>query len=205
VSATPKSLLRRLLGALGAALVFTGARRAGRSLIAVGLVGAALWCGALARADTTPSPTTPTTTTDAPPPDPYQAPPKTVKQPSAPRRVAVTKPAPVAPAHTYTPRTFTPSRPTVRTSGSSVKPHARPHAKRARKHRKRAAHAKPRPISLAPLADLVASIRTPLSVAADDEPPFRLLAGIALAVLAVTGSALLLLSLRVLRTGVGVR
>jgi hypothetical protein len=205
VTATPKSLLRRLQGARGAALLSTGARGAGRSLLAVGLLATALWCGALARADTTPSPTTPTTTTDAPPPDPYQVPAKTVKRQPAPRHVAVTHSAPVAPARTYTAPAATPSQPTVRTSRPSVKPHAKPHAKRVRTHRKRATHRKPTPISLAPLADLVASIRTPLPVPADDDPPFRLLAGIALAVLAVTGSGLLLFSLRALRTGVELR
>jgi hypothetical protein len=205
VRATPRSLLRRLQGARGAALLSTGARRAGKSLIAVGLIGAVLWCGALARADTTPSPTTPTTTTDAPPPDPYQPPAKTVKQQPAPRHVAVTRSAPVTPVRSYVRPAATPPRPVVRTSRATVKrkPHAKP--KPVQKQRKQAAPAKPKPISLAPLADLAATIRAPLPVAAKNERQFPLPAGIALAVLAVGGTGLLLLSLRVLRSGVEVR
>jgi hypothetical protein len=202
VSATPKSLLRRLRGARGAALLFSG----GRALIIVGAVGAAVWCGALARADTTPSPTTPTTTTDAPPPDPYQAPAKTTKQQTAPQHhAAVTHPAPVARLRSYTPAPVTPSGSGVRPTRVAVKPrrHAKP--KPVRKHRVRSAPVEQRPISLAPLADLAAAIRAPLPVTVKDERQFPLPAGIALAVLAVAGTALLLLSLRVLRTGVGVR
>jgi len=206
VTTTPTSLLRRLQGARGAALLSIGARGGGWSVIVVGVIGAALWCGALARADTTPSPTTPTTTTDAPPPDPYQAPKKTVTHQTAPRHVTVTHAAPVAPVRTYTPPATTRSQAPVRVTRPSVKPHAKPHPKPVRKHRSRSAvHAKQKPISLAPLGGLIASIRTPLAAPLDSEPPFRLLAGIALAVLAVTGTGLLLLSLRVLRTRVGLR
>jgi hypothetical protein len=208
VTTTPKSLLRRLRGARGAALLSTGARNAGRSLILIGVLGAVLWCGALARADTTPSPTTPTTTTDAPPPDPYQAPTKTTKRQPAPQHhVAVTHPAPLAPARSYTPPAVTSPRPAVRTSRASVKPKPRRQEKPkpVRKHRVRPARAQQKPISLAPLADLAAAIRAPLPVTLKDERRFPLPAGIALAVLAVGGSALLLLSLRVLRTGVGAR
>jgi hypothetical protein len=165
-----------------------------------------VWCGALARADTTPSPTTPTTTTDAPPPDPYQAPAKTTKQQTAPQHhAAVTHPAPVARLRSYTPAPVTPSGSGVRPTRVAVKPrrHAKP--KPVRKHRVRSAPVEQRPISLAPLADLAAAIRAPLPVTVKDERQFPLPAGIALAVLAVAGTALLLLSLRVLRTGVGVR
>lgn len=180
----------------------TGAPGRRRWLILVGLLGAALWCGALARADTTPSPTTPTTTTDAPPPDPYQAPTKTTKRQPAPQHhAAVTHPAPVAPSRSYTPARVTPLRSVVRTTRARVrpKPHAKP--KPVRKHRVRPAPVKQKPISLAPLADLAAAIRAPLPVTVKDERRFPLPAGIALAVLAVGGTALLLLSLRVLRTG----
>ena len=196
----PTSLLRRLLGAWGAALLTFGARVPAKELTVVAVLGAALWCGALARADTTPSPTTPTTTTDAPPPDPYKAPARIVKKSPA-RHVTVT-PAPVAPApaRSYTPPAVTPSRPVGRTR-PSVKPHAKP----VRRQRKRPTRAKEQPISLAPLADLVAAIRTPLPVPADGEQPFRLLAGIALAVLAVAGFGLLLLSQRAFRMEVGAR
>jgi hypothetical protein len=202
VTTTPRSLLRRLLGARGAALLIIGARHPSKALTVGVILAAALWCGALARADTSPSPTTPTTTTDAPPPDPYQAPARTVKKQPAARRVAVTRPAPAAPTHTYTPPAVTRSQsPPVR----STRPAVKPRAKQIRRPRKRPAHARQQPISLAPLADLAATIRTPLPVSADDERPFRLLAGITLAVLAVAGFGLLLLSLRVFRTAVGVR
>jgi hypothetical protein len=197
VTTTPRSLLRRLLGARGAALLTFGARDPGKALTVVAILWAALWCGALARADTTPSPTTPTTTTDAPPPDPYKAPAPSVKKQPAPRHVTVTHPAPVAPAQTYTPPAVTAPQVPVRTTRPRVKPHAKP----ARKHRKRPVHAKPAPISLAPLADIVAAVRAPLPPTADDQPPFRLLAGISLAVLAVAGSGFLLFSLRAFRTG----
>jgi hypothetical protein len=197
VTTTPRSLLRRLLGAWGAALLTFGARDPGKALTVVAILGAALWCGALARADTTPSPTTPTTTTDAPPPDPYKAPAPPVKKQLAPRHVTVTHPAPVAPARTYTPPAVSRPQAPVRSTRPRVKPQAKP----VRRHRKRPVHAKPAPISLAPLADVLAAVRAPLPPTADDRPPFRLLAGISLAVLAVAGSGLLLFSLRAFRTG----
>jgi hypothetical protein len=197
VTTTPRSLLRRLLGAWGAALLTFGARDPGKALTVVAILGAALWCGALARADTTPSPTTPTTTTDAPPPDPYKAPAPSVKKQPAPRHVTVTHPAPVAPARTYTPPAVT----TPQAPARITRSRAKPHATSVRKHRKRPVQAKPAPISLAPLADIVAAVRAPLPPSADDPPPFRLLAGISLAVLAVAGSGLLLFSLRAFRTG----
>jgi hypothetical protein len=206
VTTTPKSLLRRLSGARGGAPPVTGAPGRRRWLILVGLLGAALWCGALARADTTPSPTTPTTTTDAPPPDPYQAPAKAKPKPASHHQAPVRRSAPVAPARTYTPPATVRTQPSVHATRPSVKPHARPHPKPVRRHRTRpAAHVKQKPISLAPLADLAASIRAPLPIQAQDDPPFRLLAGISLAVLAVGGCGLLLLSLRISRTGLGVR
>jgi len=184
----------------------TGAPGRRRWLIVVGLLGAALWCGALARADTTPSPTTQTTTTDAPPPDPYQAPAKAKPKPASHHQAPVRRSAPVAPARTFTPPATVRTQPSVHATRPSVKPHARPHPKPVRRHRVRpAAHVKQKPISLAPLADLAASIRAPLPVQAQDDPPFRLLAGISLAVLAVGGCGLLLLSLRISRTGLGVR
>jgi hypothetical protein len=205
VTTTPKSLLRRLCGARGGALLSSGARSTGRSLILVAMFGVVLWCGALARADTAPSPTTPTTTTDAPPPDPYQPPAKTAKPKPATQHRAVTRSTPLAPVRAHTPpavvRTQTPA-PAAR---PHVKPHAKSHAKPVRKHRKRVVHVKENPISLAPLADLAASIRAPLPIQVQDDPPFRLLAGISLAVLAVGGCALLLLTLRVARTGMEVR
>ena len=204
MTTTPKSLLRRLCGARGGALLSSGARSTGRSLILVGMLGAVLWCGALARADTTPSPTTPTTTTDAPPPDPYQPPAKA--KPAPRHQVSVRRSAPVAPVRTYTPPATVRTQPSVRVTRPSVKPHARPHPKPVRRHRTRpATHVKQKAISLAPLADLAASIPGPLPIQAQDDPPFRLLAGISLAVLAVGGCGLLLLSLRISRTGLGVR
>ena len=201
MTTTPTSLLRRLLGARGAALLTVGAREPRKPLTVVAILGAALWCGALAQADTTPSPTTPTTTTsDAPPPDPYKAPARSVKRQPAPRHVAVTRSTPVTRARTYTPPA--PAQPAAQAVQTS-RPKVQRRAKVVRKHRKRPVHSKPKPapISLAPLADIVATVRTPLSPAADDGPPFRLLAGIALAVLAVGGSGLLLFSLRTFRTG----
>ena len=207
MTTTPKSLLRRLRGALGGAPPATGAQGRRRWLILVMLLGAVLWCGALARADTTPSPTTPTTTTDAPPPDPYQPPTKVKPKPATQHQSSsVRHSAPVAPARTYSPPTTVRTRPSARTTRPSVKPHAKPHAKPVRRHRARpAAHVKQKPIPLAPLADLAATVRAPLPVQAKDDPPFRLLAGISLAVLALAGCGLLLLSLRISRTGLGLR
>jgi hypothetical protein len=203
VTTTPKSLLRRLRGVPGGTPRVTGARGIWRWLILLVLLGAALWCGALARADTTPSPTTPTTTTDAPPPDPYQAPaPKAKPKPAPQHHAPVAHSAAVAPARTYTPAATVRTQPSLPATHRSVKPHAKRHAKPVRRHRPRsAAHVKQKPISLAPLADLAASIRGPVPIRADDDPPFRLLAGISLAVLAVGGCGLLLLSLRIFRAG----
>jgi len=198
VTTTPRSLLRRLLGARGAALLSTGARDPGRTLIVVGILATALWCGALARADTTPSPTTPTTTTEAPPPDPYKTPARTAKKQPAPRHVSVTRSAPVARTRTYTPPAVAQPRPAVRTSRPKVQRHARV----VRKPRKRPAHAKPVRISLAPLAGILATVRDPLPQAADENRPFRLLAGIALVVLAATGLSLVVLVRRFERLGV---
>jgi cytoskeletal protein RodZ len=208
VTTTPKSLLRRLCGARGGALLSSGARSTGRLLVLVGMLGAVLWCGALARADTAPSPTTPTTTTDAPPPDPYQPPAQTAKpKPATQHRAPVIRSAPVAPVRTYSAPAVVRTQTPVRTSRPSVKRHAKSHAKAkpVRKHRKRVVHVKEKPISLAPLAELAASIRAPLPIQVQDDPPFRLLAGISLAVLAVGGCALLLLTLRIARTGAELR
>jgi hypothetical protein len=206
VTTTPKSLLRRLRGARGGALPSTAGQVGTLSFVLVGVLGLALWCGSLAHADTTPSPTTPTTTTDAPPPDPYQAPAAKPKpKPAAQRHVTVTRSAPAAPVRSYTPPATVRTQP-VPVTHPAVKPHAKPHAKPVRKHRtRRVTHVKRKPISLAPLADLAASIRAPLPVQAQDETPFRLLAGISLAVMAVGGCGLLLLTLRISRAGLGLR
>jgi hypothetical protein len=208
VATTPRSLLRRSRRARGGALLSSGARSTGRSLILVAMFGAVLWCGALARADTAPSPTTPTTTTDAPPPDPYQPPAKTAKlKPATQHRAPVTRPAPPAPVRTYSPPAVVRTQTPASAARPRVKPQAKPHvkAKPVRKHRKRVVHVKETPISLAPLADLAASIRAPLPIQVQGDPPFRLLAGISLAVLAVGGCALLLLTLRIARTGAELR
>lgn len=208
MATTPESLLRRLRRARGGALPSSGARSTGRSLILVAIFGAVLCCGALARADTTPSPTTPTTTTDAPPPDPYQPPAKTAKpKPATHHQAPVTNSAPAAPVRTYTPPAVVRTQPAAPAARPSVKPHVKPHAKAkpVPKHRKRPVRVEEKPISLAPLADLAASIRAPVPFEVQDDPPFRLLAGISLAVLAVGGCALLLLTLRIARTGMEVR
>ena len=68
-----RSLLRRLLGALGAALL---------TPLAVGALTAVFFAPVARADDSEPAPTTPAATTpDAPPPDPYQAPPRTQPKP----------------------------------------------------------------------------------------------------------------------------
>jgi len=74
----------------------------------------------------------------------------------------------------------------------------REHRKKPARHvsRNRAA-----PLSLAPLSHIVAAARIPLPPPAGEERPYRSLAGIALAILAIAGSCLLVLSQRVFRVG----
>jgi hypothetical protein len=230
-----RSLLRRLLGAHGAALMgklgvrtlcaaaprqdaTAGMSRAGAELgeaasaprargragrcystkralgttkvLAVCWLGAAvLWSGAGPAAADDVTPPAATTTTDAPPPDPYKPPVRSVK------------PKPAAPTRTYTPaaRTYTPPasiapRPAVQTSRPQRQ------AKAVRRSRKQPvrhpAKAPPASTWLAPLPRVVAAAGIPLSAANERDDPYLWLAGVALAVLAVAGLSLHMLSMR---------
>ena len=137
-----------------------------------------------------------TTVPEAPPPDPYKAPVKTTKPKAAAPRRAV----PVAPARTY--RTYTPparvtARPPVRTA--PAKPKA--HAKVVRKHRAKPRHHPVLRVSVAPVSHVLAATRISLPVAKDSpQHPYLWLSGISFAVLAVAGTGLLLLTQRSFRT-----
>jgi hypothetical protein len=141
----------------------------------------------------------PTTTTapDAPPPDPYSPPAPKAKPKPAPRQVA-----PAAPARrTYAPPAPVTPRQTVQTFRSE--PQRR--AKVVRKQRKQPVRheSKPAPVrvGVAPLAHVLAAIQVPLAADGDGNEPYLWLAGVSFAVLAVAGSGLLLLTLRVFRPG----
>jgi hypothetical protein len=175
-----RPLLRRLRRAPGAAP---------RSACAFAVVGvAALLSCAVARADVVTPP--PTTTVDAPPPDRYTPPP--AKQPAPKKSAPVTHVTPQAPVRSYTP----PATPAP-TRVATPKPVRRPKA--VQRQRKKPQRAKPVPISLAPLAHILAASRLPLPAAQDDERPYLWLAGLAFAVLAVAGLSLQVLSLRYFR------
>jgi hypothetical protein len=57
------------------------------------------------------------------------------------------------------------------------------------------------PLTLAPVSHVIAAARIPLPLAREQDRPYLWLAGLAFAVLAIAGSALLALSLRVFRLG----
>lgn len=202
-----RSLLRRLLGAQGAALtpdrgpdptrVFASAA------VAIGLLVGVLWLapGALAD-DTTPPPTTPTgTTPDAPPPDPYHPPVTAKPKSSAPKRSA---PAVVHSAPTVRTRSYSP--PVTAAAPVRTAPTHRVAKKKVTVHKSRAhvvrrqVAPKPVKVTFAPFADLVASADalTP-AVGGDRRGGYLWAAGLAFAVLAVSGLSLHVLSVRFLR------
>jgi hypothetical protein len=220
-----RSLLRRLRGACGAALIATFARitsphkmqrpalrpietsSALRPCLARQvrvpavavfvfiIVAAGLWV-APARADETPTPPVTTTVPDAPPPDPYQAPTRAPKSKAAPRRVApVVRSAPTVPARSYTPPAAVTPRPPV-VKASRTKPASK--AKVVRKQRPRR-EAPVVAVSLAPLAEVIAAVGVPPAVDRESQSPYLWLAGVAFAVLAVAGMALVMLTQRFYR------
>jgi hypothetical protein len=230
-----RSLLRRLLGAHGAALMenrcvrtlcaaaprrdatagrsCAGAElgeaaiarsagaRAGRcdstnrafgttKLLAVCVLGAAvLWSGAGPAFADDVTPPAATTTTDAPPPDPYTPTVRTVK----PKAAAPTRTY-TSPARIYSPPAYVAPRPAVQTSRPKRQ------AKAVRHHRKQPvrhpATAPPASAWLAPLPQVLTAARIPLAAADERDHPYLWLAGIALAVLAVAGLSLHMLSTR---------
>jgi len=157
-------------------------------LAVCGIGAAVLWTGAApALADSTPPPTT--TTSDAPPPDPYTPPVRSAKPKLAAPRGSYTPPA-----RTYTPPASIAPRPAVQTS------RPRQRAKAVRHHRTQPVRqpAKAPPVSswLAPLARVVAATGIPVQAANERDHPYLWLAGIALAVLAVAGLSLHMLTMR---------
>lgn len=199
--------------------------RAAKALLACALVAGALWSVTAARADESPPPPpTPTTTTpEAPPPDPYKAPAKPPPQSSKPKTTPrpAARSAPTAPVRHYTPpvqsRPSTPTyiapthsaptyrAPTYRAPVTRAKTH-RAVKKAVHKPRKHAVHPRPKPkpatatVTLAPMAHVLAAAKFPLPVASTSDggrDPYLWLAGLAFALLAVTGLSLHLLSVRV--------
>jgi hypothetical protein len=220
-----RSLLRRLRGTCGAALIATPAcntlphrmqRPALRTIetssalrpclarqvrvpavavFVLSIVAAGLWV-APARGDETPAPPPPTTTVpDAPPPDPYQAPARTVKPKSATRRVAPV----IRSSHAAPTRSYPPSAPVVtprKATQRSAKPKRK--AKVVRKQRPRR-EAPVVTVSLAPLAAVIAAAGVPPAADRDSQEPYLWLAGVAFAVLAVAGTGLVMLTQRFYR------
>jgi hypothetical protein len=165
--------------------------RMAKVLAVCGIGAVALWFGAAPALadDVAPAPTT--TTTDAPPPDPYKPPARSVKpKPAAPTRTY----APAA--RTYSPPAYVAPRPAVQTSRPKRQ------ATAVRQHRKPAVRhpAKAPPVAawLAPLPQVLTAARIPLAAADERDHPYLWLAGIALAVLAVAGLSLHMLSMRYL-------
>jgi hypothetical protein len=173
-----RPLLRRLLGALGAA-----------PSLACAAALFALLCCPLARADDASPP--PTTTTDAPPPDRYTPQPKPTPKKVAPVTHVSTRPT----LRTYTPP-VTHSTPAVTAS----KPVHRARTVH-RQQKKKVTHrqAKPVSVSLAPLAHVLAAARLPAPPAPDERDPYLWLAGLSFAVLAVAGLSLQVLTVRYVR------
>lgn len=172
-----RPLLRRLLGAPGAALLSTCAVIASSALVWSPVV----W------ADELPPPTT---TTDAPPPDRY-TPPKPAPKP---KRVGpVTHVAPRVTLQTYTPPTVV----------QSVPRSATPKPKHKVVHRAKVVHKRKRTepvqVVLAPIAHIVAASRLPALRTRDEQRPYLWLAGLSFAVLALAGLSLQLLTVRYFR------
>jgi hypothetical protein len=195
-----ESLLRRLLGALGAAPSRKAAAlRVWTPAVAAFIVLAALCCVSPARADNVPAPTTPASTTpDAPPPDPYHPPTSQPKPKQA--RPAVVHSAPV---HSAPVRTYTPPVPVSPVSSAQPRHTVRPPpAKAVHKRKARPVHrqvAKPKPVKVTfnPFANFVAASNV-LSTTEDtsDSDRYLWLAGFAFALLALAGLSLQLLAVR---------
>jgi hypothetical protein len=193
---TRRSLLRRLREAPGAALLSTRAARAAKALAVVTILVAALCSASVALAeDATPAPTTSTPTTpEAPPPDPYQAPKRSSKPKAAQSRAAahVVWSAPIVRSRSYSPPPVSASR--VHRSAKVV------HKKRSHVVQR---HAQPKPaparVSLPPTKAIMAAAEIPLPSADADKDPYLWLAGVALALVAVAGLSLQLLSARFLQ------
>jgi hypothetical protein len=176
-------LLRRLLGALGAASV---------KACAVGGIAtsALLWC-AVVQADEIP-PQPPTTTIDAPPPDRYTPPPKPVTK----KKVV----APVTHVATHqTVRTYTPPATYTAPRIAASKPAARPKVVHRQKKKVARREAKPVTVSLAPIAHILAASRLPAPPGPADKEPYLWLAGLSFAVLALAGLSLQVLTVRYYR------
>jgi hypothetical protein len=171
-----------------------------------GIALAALWCGTVALADGTPTPSPTTTTTDAPPPDPYTPP----ARESTKKRTAPVTHRPV----TASPSAPTPARTYVQPSGTYVQPsraYVQPatttrvvrasRAKASRKAQKPGVRKRARPqtvsLKLAPVTALFAAVDAPLPD--EDDPPYLWLAGVAFALLAVAGLAVVSVALRSLK------
>jgi hypothetical protein len=170
-----RPLLRRLLGALGAAPVLVCA-------IAV----AGTWCAAARADDVAPPP--PTTTIEAPPPDRYSPTPKPTPKPT--RVAPVTHVAPRVTLPRYTPPAVVQSAPRPVA--------AKPVHKKVVVHKQRK-RSRPVHVSLAPIAHIVAASRLPALPAPDGKNPYLWLAGLAFAVLALSGLSLQVLSVRYFR------
>ena len=173
-----RSLLRRLLGARGAAfLILLGAL----SVVPVAL------------AEDAPAPPPPTTVPDAPPPDRYE-PPAPAPKPATARSAPAVRSAPSAPTQSYTP----PPVRIVRGSTPTRRAPARHKAKKRRHIVQRRAETAPPKVTLAPVAEIVAAAQLPIpSARAADDDSFLWAAGLAFALLAVAGLSLQLLCIRV--------
>jgi len=152
----------------------------------------------LAAADGTQPPPT-TTAPDAPPPDAYNPPKPAPKPKAAPvhRSAPVVRSAPSIGARSYTPPAVTSS--PRRVTPAYKRPTVHRHAKVVHKKRKPVVHrhATPAPVnlSLAPVADLLHAIQVPLP-APRQRDTYLWLAGLAFALLAVSGLSLHALSVR---------
>lgn len=159
------------------------------------IVAAGLWV-APAWADEAPTPPVTTTVPDAPPPDPYQAPTRATPSKPAPRRVApVVRSAPAVPARSYAPPAVVTTRPPV-VKTSRPKPASKPKIVRKQRSRRETPVVA---VSLAPLAEVIAAVEVSPTVSRESQDPYLWLAGVAFAVLAVAGTCLVMLTQRFYR------
>jgi hypothetical protein len=173
------------------------------AVAAIALASALCWNG-MALADDPPAPPPATTTVpDAPPPEPYQPPARVVAKPKA--AVNVSRPAPASRTRTpaYSPprrATYTPppvvARPSVQSPARKSRSKARVARKRQTRPRRTADKQPSVKVTLAPMADVLAAMRSPVSADRDDNEPYLWLAGLSFAALAVAGSSVLRLTLR---------
>lgn len=177
------------------------------AVAAIALATALCWNG-MALADDPPAPPPATTTVpDAPPPEPYQ-PPARVAKPKA--TVSVSRPAPASRTRTpaYSPprrATYTPppvvARPSVQSPARKSRSKARVARKRQTRPRRTADKQPPVKVTLAPMAEVLAAVQSPVSADGDDNEPYLWLAGLSFAALAVAGSSVLRLTLRSTESG----